>query len=114
MKRNRAMLAALLPDFEEWSFRMISLKKALSATAFAALMATGALVATAVPASAYLACNHDGDCWHTESRVHAPGVSFDYHPDDWYFHQKWDGGDRHYRDYHEGRGYYKGGVWITL
>jgi hypothetical protein len=43
-----------------------------------------------------------------------PGVRFDHHPDDWYFHQRWDSGDRHYRDYHEGRGYYKGGVWITL
>ena len=93
---------------------MISLKKTLSAAAFATLMATGALMTTAVPASAYLACNHEGDCWHTESRVHAPGARFDYHPDDWYFHQKWEGGDRHYRDYHEGRGYYKGGVWITL
>ena len=93
---------------------MISVKKALSATAVATLMVTGALVVTAAPASAYLACNHEGDCWHTESRVAPPGVHFDYHPDDWYFHQRWDGGDRHYRDYHEGRGYYKGGVWITL
>jgi hypothetical protein len=94
---------------------MISLKKALSATAFAALMATGALAATMGTASAYMACNRDGgDCWHTEKRVTAPGVRFDYHPDDWYFHQKWDGGDRHYRDYHEGRGYYKGGIWIGL
>ena len=95
---------------------MISLKKALSATAFAALMATGALLATAGTASAYVACNREGgDCWHTESRVRAPGVHFDFHPDDWYFHQKWDADkDHHYRDYHEGRGYYKGGVWITL
>jgi hypothetical protein len=92
---------------------MISLKRALSATVFAALMATGASVATAGPASAYLACNRDGDCWHTESRVHAPGVRFDYHPNDGYFHQRWDG-DRHYRDYHEGRGYYRGGLWIGL
>ena len=92
---------------------MISMKKALSATAFAALMATGALVATAVPASAYVACNHEGDCWHTESRVAVPGVRFDYHPDDWYFHQRWDA-NRHYRDYHEGRGYYRGGLWIGL
>ena len=93
---------------------MISMKKALSAAGVAALMATGVLAATAVPASAYVACNHDGDCWHTERRVVTPGVRFDYHPDDWYFHQRWDGGDRHYRDYHEGRGYYKGGLWITL
>jgi len=41
-------------------------------------------------------------------------VRFEYHPDDWYFHRHWDGGDRHWRDYHEGHGYYRGGVWITL
>ena len=92
---------------------MISMKRALSATAVAALMATGVLAATAVPASAYMACNHEGDCWHTESRVAAPGVRFDYHPDDWYFHQRWDG-NTHYRETHEGRGYYKSGIWIGL
>lgn len=75
----------------------------------------GGLLATlaAAPASAYLACNRDGDCWHTESRYRAPGVRFDYHPDDWYFHQRWDD-RRHYREHHEGRGYYRSGVWITL
>jgi hypothetical protein len=93
---------------------MMSLKQAISTTGLALLMGTGALVATAAPASAYVACNRDGgDCWHTDARPRAPGVQFDVHPDDWYFHQQWNG-DRHYRDYHEGRGYYKGGIWITL
>ena len=87
---------------------------ALKTLALGLLAGAGALVALASPASAYLACNRDGDCWHTESRYRAPGVRFDYHPDDWYFHQRWD--DRHhYRDeHHEGRGYYRSGVWITL
>ena len=92
---------------------MTALKTALSAAAISTLMATGALMATAVPASAYVACNKEGDCWHTDARPRVPGVSLSIHPDDWYFHQKWDN-DHHYRDYHEGRGYYKGGVWITL
>jgi hypothetical protein len=77
----------------------------------------GAVMALAAPASAYVACNRDGDCWHTESRYrHTPGVRFDYHPDDYYFHQRWDGDQRrHWRqENHEGRGYYRGGVWITL
>ena len=86
---------------------------ALKTLALGLLAGAGALVALASPASAYLACNRDGDCWHTENRTSAPGVRFDYHPDDWYFHQHWD--DRHhYRDYHEGRGHYRSGVWITL
>jgi len=95
---------------------MNALKAALSTTAIAMLMGTGALVATVAPASAYVACNHGGgDCWHTETRPRAPGVTFDVHPDDWYFHQTWTGNnDYHYRDYHEGRGYYRGGIWITL
>jgi hypothetical protein len=79
-----------------------------------AVVGAGALTALIAPASAYIACNHEGDCWHTEGRYNAPGVRFDYHPDDYYFHQRWDGGNRHFRDYHEGRGYYRGGIWIGL
>ena len=87
---------------------------ALTASA-AALLAFGGLVASSVAANAYVACNRDGDCWHTDSRDLAPGIRFDFHPDDWYFHRHWDSDrERHWRDYHEGRGYYRGGVWITL
>jgi hypothetical protein len=92
---------------------MTALKTALSAAAISTLMAAGALMATAVPASAYVACNREGDCWHTDARPRVPGVTLSVHPDDWYFHQRWDD-NRHFRDYHEGHGYYKGGVWVTL
>ena len=93
---------------------MTAFKTALSAAAISALMATGALVAAVSPASAYVACNREGDCWHTEARPRVPHVTLSVHPDDWYFNQKWEGNKYHYRDYHEGRGYYKGGVWVTL
>ena len=93
---------------------MISTKKTLLVTAISAVIATGAMMASASPASARIICNAEGDCWHSEARPVVPGVRFSVHPDDWYFHQHWDGGDRHYRDYHEGRGYYKGGVWVQL
>jgi hypothetical protein len=92
----------------------MALKKMLLTASTATPLGLGGLAASSVAANAYVACNRDGDCWHTEARVRAPGVRFDYHPDHWYFHQRWDGGDRHYRDYHEGRGYYRGGVWIGL
>ncbi len=37
------------------------------------------------------------------------------HNDSWYFHQKWDdSNDHHFRDRHDGRGYYKSGVWIQF
>lgn len=83
--------------------------------ALMALLGAGTMALTATPASAYVVCNRDGDCWHTESRAAYPGVTFNYHPDDWYFHRNWDHDDHyHWRDYHEGRGYYRGGVWVTL
>jgi hypothetical protein len=94
---------------------MFSRKNVLSAAAIAALMSAGALVIATAPAAARVICNAEGDCWHTDAAAPVvPGVQFNVHPDDWYFHQTWQGSDRHYRDYHEGRGYYKGGVWITL
>jgi hypothetical protein len=91
------------------------LKKLVLTASTAALLGIAGLAASSVPAAAYVACNNDGDCWHTDSRYHPPGVRFDFHPDDWYFHRHWDNDrDRHWRDYHEGHGYYRGGVWVTL
>ena len=78
-----------------------------------ATIVTAAPLAISAPASAYIACNREGDCWHTDQRERVPGVTFEYHPDDWYFHQHWDAG-RHWHDYHKGRGYWRGGVWVTL
>ena len=87
----------------------MKLKILLAVSAFAAF------AAGTTAASADIACNHEGDCWHTDHRYRAPGVTFDYHPDDWYFHRHWEAErDRHWRDYHEGRGYYRNGVWVTL
>lgn len=80
-----------------------------------AMIGASAMLAMAAPASAYIACNRAGDCWHTESHYAPPGVAFQFHPDDWYFHRHWDDDHRyHWRGYREGRGYWRGGVWITL
>jgi hypothetical protein len=91
------------------------LKKLVLTTSTAALLGIAGLAALSVPATAYVACNRDGDCWHTDTRYAAPGVRFDWHPDDWYFHRHWDSDrEHHWREYHEGRGYWRGGVWVTL
>ena len=91
------------------------IKRLLISGAASAVLGAAAIILSAGSASAYVACNHEGDCWHTEARVTTPGVTFDYHPDDWYFHRHWDSDrDHHWRDYHEGRGYYRSGVWINL
>ena len=95
---------------------MISAKKVLSTTAIAMLFGIGALVATSVTASARVVCNSEGDCWHTEKTYHyKPDMKFVVHPDSWYFHQDWQNQkDVRYRDHHDDRGYYKGGVWIKF
>jgi hypothetical protein len=69
----------------------------------------GALVALAAPAAADIACNHDGDCWHTADHYnYDAGWGVTVHPNDW----KWHDGD-HYRWHeHDGRGYWRSGVWI--
>lgn len=82
----------------------------------AAAGAAATIALSAAPAFAEVVCNRDGDCWHTDHRYnYEPNLGIVVHPDDWYFHQRWDRDDRrHWRDYHEGRGYYRGGVWIPF
>jgi hypothetical protein len=94
---------------------MISLKRILTAASVAALIGIGA-AASAGSASAYVVCNRAGDCWHTDKRYHYDrDLGARYHNDDWYFHQRWnDDRDHHYRDYHEGRGGYRNGIWFSL
>lgn len=74
-----------------------------------------ALVVAVAPASARMVCNGNGDCWHSDDSHarYSADVHAQYHPDDWYFHQNWNTDkEHHYRDYHEGHGYYKGGAWV--
>jgi len=82
--------------------------------ALAASLGLGLLAASAGTASAYVVCNGAGDCWHTDHRAHyGRAVRLEYHPDDWYFHRDWDHDrDHHWREYHEGRGYYNNGAWV--
>lgn len=82
-------------------------------TALAGLMAVGAISGAATSASAYVVCNPDGDCWHTHAPMVRPG--WVRHRDDWYFHRTWNNDPRmHWREYHEGRGYWRGGAWVAL
>jgi hypothetical protein len=68
----------------------------------------------AVPASAYTACNRNGDCWHTDTRVHFPGVTLSFHNDKWWdthshntrYH--WHDADTGH-DWHHG--YWSHGTW---
>lgn len=70
----------------------------------------GAMIAVAAPASAYVACNRSGDCWHTTDRyTYKPTFGITVHDDAW----KWRGDRYHWRE-HEGRGYWRNGAWITF
>ncbi len=91
------------------------MNKIMCKAALAAMMALGAVAVTSAPASARVVCNANGDCWHTDARVnYGPKIVLQSHPDDWYFHQKWENDQkRHWRDMHEGRGYYMNGVWVA-
>jgi hypothetical protein len=75
----------------------------------AALLGAGMLALTATTASAEVVCNEEGDCWHVRERYkYEPGVNVRVYPDSW----KW-GANDHYRwREHEGRGYWRKGVWI--
>lgn len=83
----------------------------------ATTIAVAGLLATDGGASAYVACNRVGDCWHTDTRVHFPGVRLIFHPDSWWDHHK---ADHHYnwhdsdtgRDWHHG--YWDHGTWHSV
>lgn len=91
------------------------MKNLLKTTALAALLGAGALAVTTTSASAEVVCNAAGDCWHVRDHYTYPdNVGVVVHPDDW----RWDNppdATVHYRWHeHDGRGYWRDGVWIQF
>jgi hypothetical protein len=71
----------------------------------------GALALTSSVAAADIVCNDEGDCWHVRARhEYRPEFGLHIYPDDW----RWRDADaRSYRwREHEGRGYWRRGLWI--
>jgi hypothetical protein len=71
------------------------------------------LAASTTTASAEIACNDEGDCWHiTKIYKYRPEFKITIYPDDW----RWD--ERDFRKYrwreHEGRGYWRDDVWVDF
>jgi len=88
--------------------------KALGTIASAALLGAGVLIASIDSASAYVVCNRWGECWRTTTRYsYAPELRVRFYDDYWWrrHHRshRW-----HWRNDHEGRGYWRNGVWITF
>lgn len=85
--------------------------KIVSKTAAVALLGLGTLVMAAGTASAAIVCNGQGYCWHVkEVYTYRPEWGVVVHPDNWQWAQT-----EHYtwRE-HEGRGYWRSGVWVTF
>ena len=78
--------------------------------AVAGALATSAFVAMPVTsASAAIACNREGECWHVRHRyMYRPEFGLVIHPDGW----RWRAHERFVWREHEGRGYWRGGVWV--
>ena len=103
---------------------MTILRKCLTTGAIAALVGVGALAATSTAASARTVCNSDGDCWHESTQYEYPttlGARF-YGDDYRTAHHElerandMDRAKDHYtwRENHDGRGYYRQGLWVAF
>ncbi|MBP0578983.1 hypothetical protein J8I29_06680 [Labrys sp. LIt4] len=77
----------------------------------AALISAGVMGLFVTGASARVVCNEDGDCWHVrETYEYKPEFKLMVHPDDWRWKES-----EHYRwREHEGRGYWRSGVWVEF
>jgi hypothetical protein len=87
--------------------------KTFAKLAFAAVVASGTLALSASSASALIACNGEGECWHVHHRyAYRPEFGVVIHPDTW----RWGPGEHFVWREHPGgeRGYWHGGVWIRL
>jgi hypothetical protein len=99
-------------DGKKGAKRVTSLKTALAKGALIAAVAGGTL-AMASAASADVACNRWGECWHVHDRLTYPaGVGVIWHADNWAAaHQR---GHYHWRTDRFDHGYYRNGVWIAF
>jgi hypothetical protein len=71
----------------------------------------GILALNASGASAAIVCNEDGDCWHSKEKYeYRPDFGVRVYTDDW----KWDDDHKYRWREHEGRGYWRKGVWIDF
>jgi hypothetical protein len=66
---------------------------------------------SATTASAAIACNREGECWHVNRHyAYHPVFGVTIHEDGWHW-----GANDHFRWHeHTGRGYWRNGVWIRF
>lgn len=82
----------------------------MKTVATAALAVVGALALSA-SASAAVVCNAEGDCWRVKEKYDYPAdVEVHVYDDDWVIDTK----KYKWREAGKGRGYWRGGVWVTF
>jgi hypothetical protein len=89
---------------DEDGFRRFNMSKVLPAL----VIASGATL-FALPASAAVVCNDEGDCWKTTERLtYPPDVHLQVYGDDYVIDKQ----KFRWREAGNGRGYWRRGVWI--
>lgn len=79
--------------------------------AAAAVFGAGMLALTAGSASAAIACNAAGECWHVRNAYRYPPMAgIVIHPEGW----RWAPGAHVVWREHVGRGYWRNGIWIKF
>ncbi len=92
---------------------MTGLKATLVKGVLIATFAGSAVALAATAASADVACNRYGECWHVKDHYtnYPNGLRVTFHDDDWYRHHQ---RDRHFhwrQDRDDDHGYYSHGEW---
>jgi hypothetical protein len=88
-----------------------NMKKLMLQGAIAAIIGTAALTAMATTASAEIVCNRSGDCWHTRDHYsYKPSFGVVVHDNNW----RWRDRDHYRWREHDGRGYWRNGIWLSF
>lgn len=79
--------------------------------AIAALLGLSAVTMSATTASAAVACNREGQCWHVRHAYnYRPEYGVVVHRDNW----RWGPHDHYAWREHTGRGYWRDGHWVRF
>jgi hypothetical protein len=85
--------------------------KTMIKLATAAILGASALVFTVGGASAEIACNAAGECWHIRHAMrYPPEAGIVIHPEGW----RWGPMEHFTWREHVGRGYWRNGVWVRF
>ncbi len=85
--------------------------KSIAKFAAVAALSVAALGVSKIGASAKIVYNAEGECWHVRGAyAYRPEFGLTVHENGW----KWGAGDKYRWREHEGRGYWRNGVWVRF